>query len=71
MKITSDIFESPWIKRLLDLRRIEKLDRAIVVEMIYEIKVYENRIIKIIYNFSDEFKSLFAGTYEKKGDKWA
>lgn len=71
METTQDIFESPWIKRLLELRRIEKLDRAIVVEMIYEIKVYENRKVKIIYNFSDEFKSLFAGVYEKKGDKWA
>ncbi len=71
METTQDIFESPWIKRLLELRRIEKLDRAIVVEMIYEIKVYENRRVKIIYNFSDEFKSLFAGAYEKKGDKWA
>lgn len=68
---TQDISESPWIKRLLELRRIEKLDRTIVVEMIYEIKVYENRKVKIIYNFSDEFQRLFAGAYEKKGDKWA
>ena len=60
---TPDIFDSPWIKRLLELRTIEKLDREIVVEMIHEITVYENHKIKITYNFSGEFETLFKTVY--------
>ena len=63
---TPDIFESPWIKRLLELRAIEKLDRDIVVEMIHEIKVYENHKIKITYNFSNELEALFKTVYTDK-----
>ena len=63
---TPDIFESPWIKRLLELRTIEKLDRDIVVEMIHEITVYENHKIKITYNFSSELEALFKTVYTNK-----
>lgn len=63
---TPDIFESPWIKRLLELRTIEKLDRDIVVEMIHEITVYENHKIKITYNFSNELEALFKTVYTNK-----
>ena len=56
--------ENPWVKRLLEMRDIEKLDRDIVVEMIDEIRVYENRRIVIRYNFSDEFENLFPETCE-------
>lgn len=38
--VTEDVFETPWLKRLLELKDIEKLDREIVVDMIHEIKVY-------------------------------
>lgn len=61
--ITDDVFETPWLKRLLDLKDVEKLDRDIVVEMISEIKVYENRKIKITYNFSNELEHLFSNIY--------
>lgn len=61
--ITEDVFEAPWLKRLLELKDIESLDRDIVVEMISEIKVYENRKIKITYNFSDELEHLFTSVY--------
>lgn len=61
--ITEDVFETPWLKNLLELKDIEALDRDIVVEMISEIKVYENRKIKITYNFSDELEHLFTGVY--------
>lgn len=54
-----DLFNSPWIKYLLEHRGIQGLDRDIVVEMIHEIKIYENKKIKIIYNFSNEPESLF------------
>lgn len=60
---TEDVFEIPWLKRLLELKDIESLDRDIVVEMISEIKVYENRKIKIIYNFSNELENLFSSVY--------
>lgn len=58
-KATPDIFDNPWIKRLLELNAVEKLDRDIVVEMIHEIKVYENHKIKITYTFSNELEAFF------------
>lgn len=61
--VTEDVFESPWLKRLLDLKDISQLDRDIVVEMIEEIIVYENRKIKIRYNFGDELEHLFSSVY--------
>lgn len=60
-----DIFELPWVKRLVELRTIESLDRDIVVEMIHEIKVYENRKIKITYNFSDELADVFKSSIQQ------
>lgn len=61
--VTEDVFETPWLKRLLELKDIETLDRDIVVEMISEIKVYENRKIKITYNFGNELEHLFSSVY--------
>ncbi len=65
----SGVFDHPWVKRLLDLGHIEKLDRNIVVEMIDEIIVYENRKIKIRYNFSDELAHLFSGVSDAKEER--
>ena len=59
LEADTDIFEIPWVKRLFELRSVEKLDRGIVVEMLHEIKVYENHKIEITYNFSDELEALF------------
>ncbi len=59
-----DVFESPWIKRLLDLKDIKSLDRDIVVEMIHHISVYEDKKIKISYNFSNELEHLFSSVYD-------
>ena len=61
--VTEDVFETPWLKRLLELKDVEALDRDIVVEMISEIKVYENRKIKITYNFGNELEHLFSSVY--------
>lgn len=58
------LFDSPWLKRLLEIKDIEYLDRTIVVEMIHEIKIYENHKIKIVYNFSEELNHLFAKVYD-------
>lgn len=49
---TMDILEIPWIKHLLEFGEVEKLDRDIIVTMLHEIRVYENRTIRITYNFS-------------------
>lgn len=45
-----EISEIPWVKRLLDQGRVEKLDREIVTELVHEIRVYEGQNITIIYN---------------------
>lgn len=61
--LSSTLIEPPWVKRLLEVREIEMLDRDIVVEMIHEIKVYENHKIKITYNFTNELETLFNTVY--------
>ena len=66
--VTEDVFETPWLKRLLELKDIETLDRDIVVEMISEIKVYENRKIKITYNFGNELEHLFSSVYRVESE---
>ena len=67
--VTEDVFETPWLKRLLELKDIEALDRDIVVEMISEIKVYENRKIKITYNFGNELEHLFFSVYSVESEE--
>ena len=42
---------------------IEELDRDIIVEMIDQITVYENRKLKISYNFGNELEHLFSSVY--------
>lgn len=59
----SDILDNSWVKRLLEMQEIEHLDRAIVVEMIHSIVVYENHRIQITYNFSDDLEALFKTVY--------
>lgn len=61
--VTEDVFETPWLRRLLELKDIEELDRDIIVEMIDQIIVYENHKIKIIYNFGNELEHLFSSIY--------
>ena len=55
-----------WIEKLLQRGYIDKLDREIVVDMIDMIYVYEDNVIKIIYNFSDELEALLGTTEEEK-----
>lgn len=69
--VTEDVFETPWLKRLLELKDIEALDRDIVVEMISEIKVYENRKIKITYNFGNELEHIFSSVYSVESEEKA
>ncbi|WP_251387964.1 recombinase family protein [Mediterraneibacter agrestimuris] len=67
--VTEDVFETPWLKRLLELKDIKALDRDIVVEMISEIRVYENRKIKITYNFGNELEHLFSSVYSVESEE--
>lgn len=60
-----DVLETPWVKRLLDIREVEKLDRDIIIEMIHNIEVFEEHKIKITYNFTDELQYIFKTVYAK------
>lgn len=59
-----DIFELPWIKRLLEYKEIDKLTREIILEMIDVIYIYKDGRIKITYNFTDEYDYLLKNEYE-------
>ncbi|MEF9942181.1 MAG: recombinase family protein [Lachnospiraceae bacterium] len=58
-----DVFKSTWVKRLLENKDIEKLDRECVIEMIDQIVIYEHHQIKIRYKFSNEMEVLFPKQY--------
>lgn len=59
-----DIFKNFWIKKLLEFKSIDKLDRETVVELIHAIYIYENNKIQLCYNFSGELNNLFQVNYE-------
>ena len=63
--VTEDVFQMPWLKRLLEMKDIEKLDREVIVEMVDQIVVYENRKIKISYNFGNELEHLFSDFFQE------
>ena len=56
--MTEKILENPWITNLVNTGRINKLDRDVLDIMVDKIYVYEDKTIKIVYNFSDELKKL-------------
>lgn len=41
-----------WIEHLLDKKAVSALDRSIVVEMVQEIRVFEEGLMKVTYRFS-------------------
>ena len=45
--------------------RMQKVNLDFIVEMIDQITVYENRKIKISYNFGNELEHLFSSVYCK------
>ena len=53
-----EVLENPWITNLIRTGKIDKLDRDVVDDMIDTIYVYDDKTIKIVYNFSDELKML-------------
>jgi len=46
--------DTPWIRHLLEHRGIQSIDREILAELIDSIYVYEDRRIRIVYNFCRE-----------------
>jgi site-specific DNA recombinase len=58
--IHEDRICTPWIEKLLATKEIKELDKEIIDEMIDKIYVYEDKTIKIVYNFSDELELLLA-----------
>ncbi len=60
---STNAFADSWVKRLVELRDVEKLDRGIVAGMIHEIRVYEEHKILIAYNFSREPGHVFSDTF--------
>ncbi len=63
--VTEGMFQTPWLKRLLEMKDIEKLDRDMIVEMIDQIVVYEDHKIKIRYNFGNQLEHLFSNVYQE------
>lgn len=59
----TDISKLPLIKRLLEAKSVEKINRGIITEMLYEIKVYQNNTIRLTYNFSKIEENRFKSVY--------
>ena len=68
-KKKEDFLNTPWLKRLLELKDVEELDRDIVVEMIDQIIIYEGHKIKICYNFGNELEHIFSSAYSENTEK--
>lgn len=56
----NEIPKNSFVSKLLDYGIIKNLTREIVTDMIDCIYIYENKRIKIVYNFSDELESLIS-----------
>lgn len=59
-----NILEAPWVDQLLQFKGVKELTRDMVVEMVHNIYVYEDKRIKIVYNFSGELEYLMRQQYE-------
>ncbi len=56
----SDTPKNSFTSKLLEYKTITNLTREIVIEMIDCIYIYEDKSIKIVYNFSDELEALLS-----------
>ena len=50
--------ELPWINHLLEHKEVKELTREIVVQMVDEILIFDDKRIKITYNFTKEYENL-------------
>jgi uncharacterized coiled-coil DUF342 family protein len=57
---TQKTLENSWVKSLLEMGKLQELDRGTVIRLIDAIYVYQDKHIEIVYKFSDEFDNLFA-----------
>ena len=46
------------------MKNIQALDRDTIIEMIDIIYIYDDKRIKIVYNFSNELENLFELTHD-------
>lgn len=61
---TEKINEIPWSKYLLEHQTPPRLDREIIVEMINEIKIYDDCRLSITYNFTNCPELIFNDTFQ-------
>lgn len=58
---------NPWINKLLQMGRLEELDRETIVQTIKEIKIFEDKRIEIQYLFSDALRDVLeSSTVERE-----
>lgn len=55
----------PWIDKLLQIGRLEELDRETIVQTIKEIRIFENKRIEIQYLFSDALRDVLESRTEE------
>ena len=53
----ADILERPWVKRLVQQKELDKLNRVTVAQNVQAIRVFEDKHLEITYLFSDELGS--------------
>ena len=56
-----DTARNEWMDRLLQFGKLETLDRLTLVQLVQEIRVFENRRIEITYLFSEALRSIIEG----------
>ncbi len=54
----TDSQAKPWIKKLLQMGKLQELDRVTLAQTVKEIRVFENKRIEIQYLFSDTLRSV-------------
>ena len=55
----------PWIDKLLQMGKLEELDRETIVQAIKEIRIFEDKHIEIQYLFSDALRDVLENSTEE------
>ena len=55
----------PWIDKLLQLGKLEELDRETIIQTVKEIRIFDDRRIEIHYLFSDTLQEVLENTIEE------
>ena len=59
------VYAIPWVKRLVEYRSVDSVDREMLADLVDTIYVYEDNRIRIVYNFDGEYASLLESRVEK------